>query len=94
MGTPLPPEAYPDEPKLDGTPYRSGTEWEYWNALRANKTNGKPAVWVYHNDKAPAPHLDAPDYKEITTQWQLLQQFLKDFTNDDTSIAAGPIKNR
>jgi len=26
-------------PKPDGTPYRSGTEWEFWDALNANLKN-------------------------------------------------------
>ena len=89
MGTPLPPEAYPDEPKSDGTPYRSGTEWEYWNAVRASAADGKPAVWVYHCTQTPAPALDDPDLEKIKEQWQSLQQFLKDFSHDDESIAGG-----
>ena len=31
IGTPLPADY---EVKSDGSPYRSGTEWEYWDALR------------------------------------------------------------
>jgi hypothetical protein len=37
MGTPLPAEYV----KPDGSPYRSGTEWEYWDALQAAEQAGQ-----------------------------------------------------
>lgn len=40
MGTPLP----PSYTKPDGSPYISGTEWEYWNALEASRASGKPYI--------------------------------------------------
>src|SRR4051794_30776522 len=39
MGTPLP---YPEYQKPDGSPYLSGTEWEFWDAVNAERANGKP----------------------------------------------------
>jgi hypothetical protein len=42
MGTPLPPE----HRKPDGTPYVSGTEWEYCDAIEAVRRLGKPTVLV------------------------------------------------
>jgi len=35
------------ELKEDGTPYLSGTEWEYLNALKGFKSNQKPAVLIF-----------------------------------------------
>jgi hypothetical protein len=43
MGTPLPAEYR----KPDGSVYRSGTEWEYLDAIEANRRAGKPEVLVY-----------------------------------------------
>ncbi len=42
MGTPLP----SDYEKADGSPYLSGTEWEYENAMAAESGPERPAVWV------------------------------------------------
>jgi hypothetical protein len=43
MGTPLPSSVH----KPDGTPYRSGTEWEYQDAYRASQHGAKPMLLVY-----------------------------------------------
>jgi len=43
MGTPLPGE----HRKADGTPYVSGTEWEFCDAMEAAEQTGKPTVLVY-----------------------------------------------
>jgi hypothetical protein len=43
MGTPLPAEYC----KTDGSAYRSGTEWEYLEAIEANRRTGKPEILVY-----------------------------------------------
>ena len=58
IGTQLPADF---ELKQDGSPYLSGTEWEYLNALKGYRTNGKPAVWVYRRIGAPNPDLDDPE---------------------------------
>ena len=44
MGTPLPHAEYA---KPDGSPYASGTEWEFENALAASRRHGRPAVLLY-----------------------------------------------
>ena len=44
IGTQLPADF---ELKEDGSPYLSGTEWEYLNALKGYKTRRKPAVRIY-----------------------------------------------
>lgn len=50
IGTQLPADF---ELKEDGTPYLSGTEWEYLNALKGYRARRKPAVWVYRRTGAP-----------------------------------------
>jgi hypothetical protein len=51
MGTPL------TETKADGTPYLSGTEWEFENALAANKP-----VFVYRRVEKVLLDLDDPAF--------------------------------
>lgn len=49
IGTRLPADF---ELKEDGSPYLSGTEWEYLNAIKGNTTNGKPGnIWVYRPER-------------------------------------------
>ncbi len=50
IGTQLPADF---ELKEDGTPYLSGIEWEYLNALKGYRARRKPAVWVYRRTGAP-----------------------------------------
>ncbi len=47
MGTPLPAEYL----KPDGSPYRSGTEWEFLDAVEAAAKTGRPTTWVYRRDE-------------------------------------------
>jgi hypothetical protein len=51
IGTSLPAEVYA---KPDGSPYRSGTEWELLDALAGFRELGRPAVWVYRGRGTPA----------------------------------------
>ena len=77
------------ELKEDGSPYLSGTEWEYLNALKGYRTNRKPAVWLYRRTRAPNPDLDNPDYASIVEQWNKVKKFFAAFTNPDGSLAGG-----
>lgn len=61
MGTPLPAEEYR---KPDGSPYASGTEWEYLEALQASRARGRPKVLVYRRTELPALDPHAPDHAE------------------------------
>jgi formylglycine-generating enzyme required for sulfatase activity len=88
IGTPLPADF---ELKADGTPYLSGTEWEYLNALRGYRKNRKPAVGVYRRKGVPNPDLDDPDYASIVDQWEKLQKFFATLSNSDGSLAGGVI---
>ncbi len=86
IGTQLPADF---ELKEDGTPYLSGTEWEYLNALKGYKDSGKPAVWVYRRKGAPQIAVDDPEWAKKHDQWQKLEAFLASFTNPDGSLAGG-----
>jgi hypothetical protein len=86
IGTPLPADF---ELKADDTPYLSGTEWEYLNALNAYRNNGRPAVWVYRRKGAPHFAADDPELAVKLDQWQKLETFFAHFTNPDGSLAGG-----
>ncbi len=85
IGTQLPTDF---ELKEDGTPYLSGTEWEYLNALKGYRANRKPAVWVYRRQGAPQFAADDPALSDKLDQWQKLQGFFAAFSNPDGSLAA------
>jgi len=85
MGTPLPPEYA----KPDGSPYLSGTEWEYWNAMEAFQKHRRPRIWMYRRTEDPLVHVGDPDLHQKREQWERLQQFLGMIRNSDGSIAHG-----
>lgn len=85
MGTPLPPEYA----KPDGSPYLSGTEWEYWNAMEAFQKHGRPRIWMYRREGPPKVDLGDADLHEKREQWERLQKFLGMIRNPDGSIAHG-----
>lgn len=72
MGTP------PGARKPDGTPYLSGTEYEFDLAVRA----GKP-VFVYHRTEVPQSALGAKDLAERVEQYERVQAFLASFKAAD-----------
>ncbi|MGF1642587.1 MAG: SUMF1/EgtB/PvdO family nonheme iron enzyme [Thiotrichales bacterium] len=86
IGTQLPADF---ELKADGTPYLSGTEWEYLNALSGFKARRKPAVWVYRRPDPPMFAANAPDLAARLDQWQKVERFFAAFTNPDGSLAGG-----
>lgn len=83
--------------KADGTPYWSGTEWEYWDARRGyhdNKT-GLPIIYVYRRkDEPPEPvarpsQSKAEAYIEHGTQLKRLDDFFAQFRNAKTGAFEG-----
>ena len=81
MGTPLPGSVR----KPDGTPYRSGTEWEYLDAYLASQHRGKPMLLVYRR-MPPCPLDEAdPQYGERLAQRQQVEAFFAEFRNPDGS---------
>ena len=85
MGTPLP----ADWKKLDGSGYRSGTEWEYLNALEAAEKQGKPEVLVYRRTEKIVLDPDDSAFDEKSRQWKLVKQFFHEFENPDGSLRRG-----
>jgi len=83
IGTVLPADW---EVKADGSPYRSGTEWEYLDALRAAEKTGCPNVLVYRRTAVPNIALNDPDREQKTKQWDAVQAFFAEFRNPDGSF--------
>jgi hypothetical protein len=83
IGTPLPTNW---EVKADGSPYRSGTEWEYLDALRAAEKTGCPKVLVYRRTGVPNLAIDDPELEEKTKQWKAVRAFFAEFRNPDGSF--------
>ena len=71
MGTPL------TETKADGTPYLSGTEWEFESALAANKP-----VLVYRRTDKVQVDLDDPGIEEKLTQKRRVEMFFRRFEGE------------
>jgi formylglycine-generating enzyme required for sulfatase activity len=82
MGTPLSEKHL----KPDGSRYRSGTEYEYLEALGAAKKFSKPDVLVYRRKKPPDVNLADPERKEKEKQWDLVEEFFAEFRNPDGSF--------
>jgi hypothetical protein len=70
--------------KDDGTPYQSGTEWEYLDALRGAATNGtgRPVVLVYRRIEKVTVDLDDPDRAEKGRQYDRVKHFFERFRSD------------
>jgi len=83
IGTPLP-DTFDRKP--DGSTYRSGTEWEYLDALRAAEQTGWPRVLVYRRMGVPSLQLEDPEFEEKTRQWKAVKAFFGEFRNPDGSF--------
>ena len=78
------------ELKEDSSPYLSGTEWEYLNAIKGKKNNNKPAnIWVYRRKGAPEYAANDPELPIKLDQWHKLENFFANFTNPDGSLNSG-----
>ena len=75
MGTPL------TEKKADGTPYLSGTDWEFDSAIQANKP-----VLVYRRSEPVLLNPDDPTFDERVTQKRRVDAFFKSFVGDGGEI--------
>jgi formylglycine-generating enzyme required for sulfatase activity len=75
MGSPLPIGRFK---KPDGTPYLSGTEWEYENAL----SSAKPIIIVYRRKEEPIIKMSDPQRDEKIQQWEKVQAFFRNFKNE------------
>ena len=71
MGTPLPNQFT----KPNGQPYRSSSEWEYQNAVRAFKEKGRPIVLVYRRAATPMIKISDPDLDAKRAQYRQVEEF-------------------
>ena len=85
MGTPLPAEYT----KPDGSPYQSGTEWEFLDAVQAAKQNGRPEVLLYRRTEQPKVDLSDPELTQKQQQWHQVEAFFQSLRNPDGSIQQG-----
>jgi hypothetical protein len=69
------------ETKPDGTPYLSGTEWEFDIALAANRP-----VFVYRRTEKVLLDLDDPAFDEKVTQRRRVDAFFERFKGDGGTI--------
>jgi TIR domain len=80
MGTPL--KIY----KPTGEPYKSGTEWEFEDALNAWP---QPGILVYRRMERPKVELTDPKLQEKSQQYKMVEQFFGRFDNPDGSLRGG-----
>jgi len=85
MGTPLPPQYT----KADGSYYKSGTEWEYEDAITGSQRKGGPLVLLYRRMEPVQFSPNEPQAQEKFKQLMLLQNFFDALTMADGSIKAG-----
>ncbi|MFG1674646.1 SUMF1/EgtB/PvdO family nonheme iron enzyme [Micromonospora sp. NPDC049282] len=72
MGTPLGAEYR----RPDGELFRSGTEWEFQDAVSAELATGRPRVLLYHRSSRVYVSLDDPELDEKKMQLRLVEEFL------------------
>lgn len=80
MGTQLPQEYH----KEDGSPYLSGTEWEFEDALKTSKLTGSPKILVYKRTDNINLNPADPDFLKKYEQWQRVQKFFNQFVDNKT----------
>ena len=82
MGTPLDPAW---ETKPDGTPYASGTEWEYLDARAGHAEHGRPEILIYRRTQVPSIALTDAAALEKLAQYQAVETFCAQLKNPDGS---------
>lgn len=83
MGTPLP---HPEYEKADGSPYLSGTEWEFWDAVNAERAHGRPITLIYR--RTEKPDIDIDDEKALD-QYRAVRRFFDQFRDESGAIVGG-----
>ncbi|QTF94204.1 AAA family ATPase [Halomonas sp. BM-2019] len=88
LGTRLP-DGFERRP--DGTPYESGTAFEFEDASRAFDEHGVPDLLVYHKTAEPLVSLRDPErLRRQQAQWAALEAYLRRwFWNADGTFRAG-----
>ena len=88
LGTRLP-EGF--ETRADGTPYESGTAFEFEDAQAAFDKTGKPDLLAYRKNRDPQVSVKDPEQlRDFHEQWQALDRFINGwFRNDDGTFKRG-----
>lgn len=87
LGTRLP-EKFGTKP--DGTPWSSGTEFEFEDALRSHRERGLPDLLVFRKTAQRLDYRDDEDLKHRLRQKEALDQFLERwFGNAESGFQAG-----
>lgn len=74
LGTPLPEDKFQKE---SGEPYRSGTEWEFENAVESYQERGTPDLLTYRKTKDPEATLsDEEEIQQRLEQKKALEAFI------------------
>lgn len=82
MGTPISAEYR----KADGSPYESGTEWEYEDAVSGAGERSAPVTLLYRRDEPPMIALDDPAYQKKREQYEKVKAFFARFESEDGSL--------
>ncbi len=91
LGTPI-----SAEKSGDGKAYRSGTEWEYLDAIAAASQRepdqpAKPYVLVFRRRQDPGFKRKDPNYDDLNSQWQQVEDFFSENFRDDDGSATGDV---
>ena len=86
LGTPLPPRYTRPE---DGSPYLSGTEFEYDDALRAHREKQKPDILVYRREQEITLKPGDPALEEKIEQWERVKTFFSRFSTEKGALIGG-----
>ena len=85
MGTELP---FPEYQKPDGSKFLSGTEWEFTDAISAERAQGKPITLIYR--RTEAPRIDMKDRKQVA-QYHTMLDFFDQFRDPVTGALLGGV---
>ena len=80
LGTPLPGRHV----KADGSLYRSGTEWEFEDALQAHSAHGSPQILVYRRPDQPPLKRQDTDFEEKVRQQEAVEAFFAEAIDAQT----------
>lgn len=74
---------------MDERDYLSGTHYEYSEALQGYQQHGRPAVWLYRCAEEPFVSQKDPKRDEKNRQFDLVEQFFKQFQDADGCYTGG-----
>ncbi|MBV2154746.1 SUMF1/EgtB/PvdO family nonheme iron enzyme [Kitasatospora sp. SUK 42] len=85
MGTPPHVPAFSDDDRA----YRSGTEWEFFDAVQAERRTGRPKVLLYKRTADLFVSLKDPEFEQKRSQQELVDAFVAEITDAANGIPVG-----